>query len=558
VKPVPGWHGKGAYTSQGRLIIANNGGRQGRGVENLPWEAPESTWSRGPEDVGVLAEFDGQRWSIISRRAHTDVTGPGGILGERAGDAPVWSIGWDKRSVLLHVRSDGAWHLFRLPKGSYTYDPAHGWFTEWPRIRAIGEGQMLLNMHGTFFDFPAAFSGARAGGIRPLATHLHYTTDFTEWDGGVVLAGDDTSIQQNPLAAKPQSNLRFLTRSQLVSEFGPSSGWGGVWVNDPVQPGVPSDPLLIAGYAERSLHLAHTSSVPVTFSIEIDADGNGRWQEWKAVPVPATRYVPVTIPPEVRAEWLRVKTDRAAVATAFMHAHTPRAPSPDSAALFESLASRRGPNSWTGGLLRPAPFSRDLQFLARPMGAKGTSGPEVYYEINERLEFRRVDAADKIAELKKVAEPTSDYTVDEASVLVIDDEGRRWRLPKRPQPLDGGGTRGVREVISERYLAHFDGTFYEIPRHGEKTVPDFARMKPVASHDRRIMDFATWRGLLILTGTVTDARPDGHFFQSGQGAGNTACPSISIFRARASGRGRSIRAPSTTSWPTATRAWCFR
>jgi hypothetical protein len=42
-------------------------------------------------------------------------------------------------------------------------------------------------------------------------------------------------------------------------------------------------------------------------------------------------------------------------------------------------------------------------------------------------------------------------------------------------------------------------------------------MKPVASHDRRIMDFATWRGLLILTGTVTDARPDGHFFQSGKG-----------------------------------------
>ena len=24
-KPVPGWHGKGGYTGQGRLVIANNG-----------------------------------------------------------------------------------------------------------------------------------------------------------------------------------------------------------------------------------------------------------------------------------------------------------------------------------------------------------------------------------------------------------------------------------------------------------------------------------------------------------------------------------------------------
>ena len=517
VKPVPGWHGKGAYTSQGRFIIGNNGERQGRGVEDLPWEAPESSWSRGPEDVGALAEFDGRKWSIVSRRPHTEVTGPGGILGERAADAPVWSVGWDKRSVLLHVRSDGAWHRFRLPKGSYTYDPIHGWFTEWPRIRAIGEGQLLLNMHGTFFDFPITFTGARAGGIRPLATHLHYTTDFAEWNGGVVLAGDDTSIQQNPLAAKPQSNLRFITRPQLADDFGPRSGWGGVWVDDQVLAGAASDPLLIAGYTERSLHLAHKSKAVVTFSIEIDADGSGRWQQWKAVPVPATGYVPVTIPGDVKAEWLRMKTDRDSVATAFIHMHTPRETRPRDAGPFASLAARTASTAWTAGFLRPAAFSRDLQFLARPMNAKGVAGPEVYYEVNERLEFMRVEAADKVAELKRVAEPTSDYTVDEASVLVVDDEGRRWRLPKRAQAVETAGTRGVREAISERYLAHFDGTFYEIPRSGEKTAPDFRRMKPVASHDRHIADFATWRGLLVIAGAAQDARPDGHFFQASRG-----------------------------------------
>ena len=143
------------------------------------------------------------------------MTGPGGLEGESTPGAPVWSVGWDKRSLLLQVRSDGAWHTYRLPKGSYTYDPTHGWFTEWPRIRAIGDGPLLLNMHGTFFDFPAAFDTKAARGIRPLSTHLHYTTDFTEWNGRVVLAGDDTSILQNQLASKPQSNLRFVARPDL-------------------------------------------------------------------------------------------------------------------------------------------------------------------------------------------------------------------------------------------------------------------------------------------------------------------------------------------------------
>jgi hypothetical protein len=161
-------------------------------------------------------------------------------------------------------------------------------------------------MHGTFFDFPRAFAAGGTAGIRPLGTHLHYTTDFTEWNGRVVLAGDDTSILQNLLAARPQSNLRFLQRPQLATEFGPSSGWGGVWVDDRVRAGEPSDPLLVAGYAERVLHLAHDSKEEITFSIEIDARGDGIWQEWKAVRVPAAGYLPIVLPADMPGEWIRL------------------------------------------------------------------------------------------------------------------------------------------------------------------------------------------------------------------------------------------------------------
>lgn len=520
VKPAPGWHGKGAYTAQGRLIIANNGEVRTTDLDGLAWEAPEATWSKGAEDAGALAEFDGRRWTLISRRPHTEVTGPGGLLGESAGDAPVWSLGWDKRSVLLHVRSSGTWLTYRLPKGSYTYDPAHGWFTEWPRIRDIGGGPLLLNMHGTFFDFPSDFAPGKTSGVRPLSTHLHYTTDFAEWNGRVVLAGDDTSIMENPLAAKPQSNLRFVRRTELSDKFGPRSGWGGMWVNDQVKAGQPSDPFLIAGYTQRDLHLAHNAGTEVTFSLEVDAHGDGRWQEWRVIRVPAHGYLSVLLPDDTPGEWLRVKVNRDCVATAFLHAHTPHIPTADDARQFASLASRDTSTAWIGGLLRPAGFSRDLQFLARPSDANGRAGAEVYYEVNERLQFTRVDAPGKIAELKRAAEPSVDYAVDKASVVVTDAYGRRWRLPKATDASHPAGLRGMREVVSERYLANFDGTFYEIPRLGATEAPDFRRMKPIATHRGRISDFASWRGLLVLAGTRPDATPDGHFFRAGDsGAG---------------------------------------
>ena len=515
VKPVPGWHAKGGYTGQGRLIVANNGELRTADLDKLRWEAPEATWSKGPEDAGVLAEFDGTTWTIVARRPHTEVTGPGGLQGELAPDAPVWSVGWDKRSLLLQVRSQGGWRTYRLPKGSYTYDPSHGWFTEWPRIRAIGEGSFLLNMHGTFFDFPSTFDAKAAQGVRPLATHLHYTTDFTEWNGRVVLAGDDTSILQNQLASKPQSNLRFVPRSALATDFGPPIGWGGVWVNDVVSAGRPSDPLLIAGYADRCLHLAHRSPSDVSFAIEVDARGDGSWQESRTVRVPANGYVPVVLAGSAADQWLRVRVDRDCTATAFLHLSTSRPPSDGQRALFSSLAPRGPAAAWTGGLLRPAGFSRALQFLARRFDAAGQPGEQVYYELDERLEFARVDAPDRAADLARAAAPAVDYEVDAASVLVRDAAGQRWRLPRSRDNFSAAGTRGVREVVSERYLANIHGTFYEIPRLETRTVPDYRRMKPIASHGARIADFATWRGLLVIAGTRRDAVADGHYFAAG-------------------------------------------
>ncbi|MCS7469992.1 hypothetical protein NZK35_25360 [Stieleria sp. ICT_E10.1] len=250
-KPVPGWHGKGGYTSQGRLVISNNGELHVGDYKDVLVGGEAKT----PEERGVLAEFDGTNWNIVERRQYTEVTGPKGITGGSDGNDPIWTMGWDRRSVRLKVLDNGTWHTYLLPKAAYCNDAEHGWYTEWPRIREITDGRWMMDMHGMFFDFPKTFCSSNSAGIRPIGSHLRYVPDFCQWNGKLVLATDETSIQGNPLAGQPQSNLWFGTYDDLKT-WGPASGYGGPWIEDEVKADTPSDPFLIAGFDHRILHLA--------------------------------------------------------------------------------------------------------------------------------------------------------------------------------------------------------------------------------------------------------------------------------------------------------------
>ena len=165
---LPGYHGKGFYSGQGVYVYANNG------------EHGAAAMKRPDVPSGVLAEWDGKAdaWKLIRRNQFTEVTGPGGIRGNpHPATDPVWALGWDAKSLLLGVRSadtpvrgSSPWTFYRLPKGSHSYDGAHGWNTEWPRIREIGgvgESNLLMTMHGTFWHFPSTFSAQHSAGITP-------------------------------------------------------------------------------------------------------------------------------------------------------------------------------------------------------------------------------------------------------------------------------------------------------------------------------------------------------------------------------------------------------
>lgn len=531
VKPVPGWHGKGGYVGQGHLIVSNNGDSPGGSTHwKLDWSEGIQSIHRqfdaflktprtsGPEDAGVLAEWNGDQWRVVIPRQFTDITGPGGLWGEPSPDAPVWAIGWDKRSVLLYVRYQNAWHTYRVPKADYAFDPRHGYYTEWPRIREINDGRFLMVMHGMMFDFPRDFRPGATAGLRPLASHLCYLADFCAWNGRIVLARDDTSIMQNPLAGLSQSNLQFVAPDALPS-FGPRAGWGGVWINDAVQGDVPSDPFLIDGFARRCLHLSHKAATPVTFTLEVDERGDGQWKTAERVSVPAGGYLPYLMPADCKAAWVRLRADRDCRATAFFHMSSPRRSSAGEETLFAGLGRVDQPSTWTGGIIRPAGHNRNLQCLLRSVDAAGKAGEEVYAEVDERLGLQRFDIPELATKIHQVADVKADFSVDAASVLVVASDGRRFRLPKGHAAFDqdspAGPRRGVRECMSERFLANLHGTFYEMPR-GAKQQPDFIHMKPVASHALQITDFCTWRGLLVLAGVRSDAASDGHVFGDGQ------------------------------------------
>ena len=83
--------------------------------------------------------------------------------------------------------------------------------------------------------------------------------------------------------------------------------------------------------------------------------------------------------------------------------------------------------------------------------------------------------------------------------LYVDDDGRRWRLPKGDAAFDELTGRGLsridREVVTERDLFNCHGTFYELPA---ENAGGFAKIRPITTHNRLIHDYCSYRGLLVM------------------------------------------------------------
>lgn len=515
---LPGYHGKGAATGQGRLVYANNGDHAAAALVDPTVPS------------GVLAAWDGlaESWSVVRRAQFTEVTGPGGIQGNpHPASDPLWSIGWDHRSLILMTLDGGRWSSWRMPKASHAYDGAHGWNTEWPRIREIGEGPLLMTMHGMFWNFPREFRATRSAGIAPRSTYLKVVGDFCRWRDEIVLGCDDTA--RSGFLNEPggrgklegpgvsHSNLWFVAPAQLDA-FGPARASGAVWLDEPVEAKVPSEPMLFSGFAHIGVHLAHDGDGEATFAFEVDRAGNGNFTPLRRVTVPPHRAVWTGFEPEERGAWIRVAVDRSLRnATAhFVFANLDPRPT-TSGREFAGIA-RADAQTFTSGLLRVLGDERRTLGFAADTTVDGTRERTGYYELDGDLKLRPV--ADRAAETRLregVALTTRGVDADAASVLWVDERGGRWRLPRGPAAAEHdratNPVRVVREVCTERNLLCAHGTAYELPAANAGGI---AKVRPLASHDLRWVDFASYRGLLVLSGLALDASGD-HVIRSEDG-----------------------------------------
>jgi hypothetical protein len=157
-----------------------------------------------------------------------------------------------------------------------------------------------------------------------------------------------------------------------------------------------------------------------------------------------------------------------------------------------------GEDEQTGGLLYGLGNNRRaLGISARYLGENAG-----YYELNAEMQLeKKKDPETKDFIDEKFAIPSNVISVERSSVLIIDDKDRRWRLPLGDQAYDGlinsAQLRISREVATERDLFSCHGTFYELPA---ENADGFDKIRPIASHNFRIHDYASYRGMLIMTG----------------------------------------------------------
>ncbi len=518
---LAGYHGKGLYSGQGLVILANNGERSPKALLD-------------PTIVsGGLGSFNGEgNWSLIRRNQFTEVTGPGGLTGntDPAKD-PIWTVGWDFRSVILMVMEDGKWTSYRLPKGSHSYDGAHGWNTEWPRIRDIGEeGSRLMTMHGLFWKFPANFASKHSAGVTPRSAYLKVIGDFTRWQDRLVFGCDDTAKSEflNKRPAKgalagpgqSQSNLWF-TALDAPDKLGPAIARGSVWVDEPVQAGVASDPFLLAGFAKRAVQLKHDGTAATTFSLEIDERGDGQWKTWADVALKAdeaTRWV--EIPATVAGAWIRAKANRdvAKASVTFQYAAKDERVT-ERGALFQGLSKAGDATSQGAFLLTRGANLRTLSVLAATVTSDQTTVGEAY-ELSADLKLTKQKDSEVAAYVQKNTPiPQAIITADEASVI-FEESGVRWRLPRSAASaqdalLARSALRKAREVCTERDMLQAHGTFYELPALNAKGA---IRMRPIATSDTAVHDYCSYRGLLVLSGISPEAaKDDRHIIRSDDG-----------------------------------------
>ncbi|WP_211238189.1 hypothetical protein [Saccharicrinis fermentans] len=517
---LPGAHGKGLYSGQGVMVFSNNG------------EAGKKAKTDFDTEAGVLAEWDGKDWKVARRNQFVEVTGPGGIYGnENPESDPIWATGWDSKSIILGVRNaTTGWDFYRLPKASHSYDGAHGWNTEWPRIRNIGtteKSDFLMTMHGMFWKFPGNFTAENSAGIRPRSSYLKVIGDFTRWNDQLVFGCDDSAQkeflnkrkQKGDIEGPGQSNSNlWFTSIDKPDHLGPNTASGSVWLNDEVAAHETSEPMLFSGWPKRMAWVLNGGDLDTKFVFEVDKMGNQHWEELKTIALKAGASASVEFTSQEKGEWIRVRSTSKTLATLSFNYSDIDERQTKASPMFTGLANVNETNVLSGLLYGLGDNRRALGVWAKTFenGVEKESG---YYELDDAFHLvKKEDTKTKAFIKEKFAIPENVIDIQESSVLIVDDKDRRWRLPLGNEGYEAltnkAQLRICREVATERDLFSCSGTFYELPA---ENADGFAKIRPISSHNFRIHDYASYRGMLVMTGLHPKVNEGDHIVRSEDG-----------------------------------------
>ncbi len=319
-------------------------------------------------------------------------------------------------------------------------------------------------------------------------------------------------------AGQSNSNLWF-TSAALPDSLGPATADGAVWLNEDIDAGEESEPFLFSGWDVRACWIKNEGSGDATFTFKTDIQGNNEWSILRSMKVKSGEAINFLFAGSEQGEWIKVSSDRSTKATVYF-IYTSKDDRPDYPdTIFEGLSVVSESSSVAGLLWGTGNNRRTLGILA------GISDNELfaesgYYELNADLKLMKVDDTVTASRMRnRMQIPENVITADEASVLITDDRGRRWRLPMGDRKYDTLTEKALlricREVVTERDILSCSGTFYELPA---ENADGFARIRPIASHNFRISDFTSYRGMLVMTGiTTSGGTSNEHIIRSDDG-----------------------------------------
>ena len=280
-----------------------------------------------------------------------------------------------------------------------------------------------------------------------------------------------------------------------------------------------SEPFLFNGWDERCCWIKNIGKSHVRLTFEVDENGNGSWKEMKTVELDGGKSMMLPFSDGDKGEWIRVRADNASELTVSFNYTTTDNRTTTSDDIFKGLTKAENSQSIGGFMFGLGNNRRALGLLASRLDDT-TSTEQGYYELDSKLNLEPKQDDSLASHIRnKFAIPRNVVTVDDGSVLIIDNDNRRWRLPlggdAYKRLTDGGVLRICREVATERDLFSCEGTFYELPA---ENADGYAKIRPISSHNFRINDYASYRGMLLMTGvSPEEGKTNNHVIVSKDG-----------------------------------------